>query len=111
MANLAEIKSAKKLGEWLKKARESQCMSILNLAKLSGLSINQLVNLENGNFFAFGQNIGQFEANVHHCAEKMGVSIISIEKPSEVIALKPMPQSFSAESIEQSIPIFLRHVA
>ena len=111
MANLTEIKSAKELGKLMQKSRESQRMSILGLANLSGLSVNQVVNLENGNFFAFGQSISQFEANVQHCAEKMGVTINPMKKSFEAISSKPKTQSFSVESIEQSIPVFLRHVA
>lgn len=111
MANLAEIKSAKELGKCMQKARESQHMSILKLANLSGLSVNQVVNLENGNFFAFGQSMSQFEVNVNRCAEKMGVSIASSQKFSETISSESLPQSFSSKSIEQSIPVFLRNVA
>ena len=111
MANLAEIKSAKELGKCIQKARESQHVSIIQLANLSGLSVNQVVNLENGNFFAFGQSMSQFEVNAYRCAEKMGVSIASLQKSSETISSKPLPQSFSAKSIEQSIPVFLRNIA
>jgi hypothetical protein len=41
MANLTEIKSAKELGKLMQKSRESQRMSILGLANLSGLSVRE----------------------------------------------------------------------
>jgi hypothetical protein len=55
--------------------------------------------------------MSQFEANVQHCAEKMGVTINPLKKSFEANSSKPKTQSFSVESIEQSIPVFLRHVA
>lgn len=111
MANLTEIKCAKELGKLMQKARESQRMSVLSLANLSGMSVNQVVNLENGNFFAFGQSISQFEASIYHCAEKMGVTISSSQKSVQANSVQSMTQTLSVESIEQSIPVFLRYVA
>jgi transcriptional regulator with XRE-family HTH domain len=50
MTSLADIRQAKEIGKSVRKTREKQCLSIQAVAKLSGLSTNQMVNLENGNF-------------------------------------------------------------
>ena len=104
MANLTEIKCAKETGRLVHKAREASGISLQGLANLSGLSLNQVVQIENGNFFAFNQSLDQYLANAHHCAEVMGADIRSLDQTSSVLEKKIF-------SIEESIPVFLQRVA
>ena len=103
MANLTEIKCARETGKLLHKARESSGITLQGLANLSGLSMNQVVHIENGNFFAFNQSLDQYLANAHHCAEMIGADIRSSDQSS------PVPEK--TFSIEESIPVFLQRVA
>jgi transcriptional regulator with XRE-family HTH domain len=104
MTSLADIRQAKEIGKSVRKTREKQCLSIQAVAKLSGLSTNQMVNLENGNFFAFNQDLNQLISHAKHCAEMMEVDLIDI--PGET----PAANSKMC-SLEESIPVFLQKIA
>ena len=104
MTSLADIRKAKEIGKSVRKTREAQCLSIQAVAKLSGLSTNQMVNLENGNFFAFSQDLNQLIAHAKHCAEMMGVDLIDL--PGETPAINSQ-----ICSLEESIPVFLQKIA
>jgi len=104
MTSLADIRQAKEIGKSVRKTREAQCLSIQAAATLSGLSTNQIVNLENGNFFAFNQDLNQLMSHAKHCAEMMGVDLIDM--PGEA----PATNSKMC-SLEESIPVFLQKIA
>ena len=104
MTSLADIRQAKEIGKSVRKTREAQCLSIQAVAKLSGLSTNQMVNLENGNFFAFNQDLTQLMAHAKHCAEMMGVDLIDTPVEGPVTKSK-------MRSLEESIPVFLQKIA
>ena len=104
MTSLADIRQAKEIGKSVRKTREAQRLSIQAVATLSGLSINQMVNLENGNFFAFSQDLNLLISHAKNCAEMMGVDLIDI--PGE----KPATNS-KMGSLEESIPVFLQKIA
>jgi transcriptional regulator with XRE-family HTH domain len=104
MTSLADIRKAKEIGKSVRKTREAQCLSIQAVAKLSGLSTNQMVNLENGNFFAFNQDLNQLMSHAKHSAEMMGVDLI--DTPGEMPAINS-----KMCSLEESIPVFLQKIA
>jgi transcriptional regulator with XRE-family HTH domain len=104
MTSLTDIRQAKEIGKSVRKTREAQCLSIQAVASLSSLSTNQMVNLENGNFFAFNQDLTQFMAHAKHCAEMMGVDLI--DTPGKVPGTKS-----KMRSLEESIPVFLQKIA
>ena len=104
MANLTEIKCARETGRLLHKARESNGISLQGMANLSGLSLNQVVHIESGNFFAFNQSLDQYLANAHHCAEMIGVDIRASSQTSSIPEKNKL-------SIEESIPVFLQKFA
>lgn len=91
MTSLGDIRKAKEISKSVRKTREAQCLSIQAVAKLSGLSTNQMVNLENGNFFAFNQDLNQLMAHAKHSAEMMGVDLIDI--PGETPAINSKMRS------------------
>ena len=104
MTSLADIRQAKEIGKSARKTREAQCLSIQAVARLSGLSTNQMVNLENGNFFAFNQDLNLLISQAKHCAEMMGVDLIDI--PGERLVTNS-----KGCSLEESIPVFLQKIA
>ena len=104
MTSLADIKEAKEIGKSVRKTREAQCLSIQAVATLSGLSTSQIVNLENGNFFAFNQDLNLLMSHAKYCADMMGLDLIDI--PVE------MPATNSKMcALEESIPVFLQKIA
>lgn len=104
MTRLVEIRKAKEIGRLVRASRESQHLSVQALAGLSGYSVNQMVNLENGNIYAFHENLDHFIELAVHSAEKMNVD------PS-VFSIKSKPSSNEPFSIEDSIPVFLQKMA
>jgi hypothetical protein len=79
-------------------------LSVQALAGLSGYSVNQIVNLENGNIYAFHENLDHFIELAVHSAEKMNVD------PS-LLGVRSNPSSNEPFSIEDSIPVFLQKLA
>jgi len=104
MTSLADIRQAKEIGKSVRKTREAQRLSIQALATLSGLSTNQMVNLEDGNFFAFNQDLNLLISHAKHCAEMMGVDLIDISGETPATHSKKF-------SLEESIPVFLQKIA
>jgi transcriptional regulator with XRE-family HTH domain len=104
MTSLVDIKKAKDIGRTIKQARESQHMSIQALAHLSGYTIHQMVNLENGNFFAFSENIDDLLACARHCSKVIGLDWVN----SPVLMQESM---FKKIDEPESIPAFLQKTA
>jgi len=75
MTRLVEIRKAKEIGRLVRASRESQHLSVQALAGLSGYSVNQIMNLENGNIYAFHENLDHFIELAVHSAEKMNVDL------------------------------------
>jgi len=71
MARLAEIRKAKEIGRQVRASRESQNLSVQTLAGLSGYSVQLIVNLENGNIYAFHQNLDLFVEHAVHIEKKL----------------------------------------
>lgn len=104
MTSLVDIKKAKEIGKTIRQARESQHLSIQALAHLSGYTIHQMVNLENGNFFAFHESLNDFMACANHCSDVMGVEVVH---QIEATPTQVMKQS----SAQEFIPAFLQKTA
>ena len=101
MGSYIDIRKAKEVGKKIKGLRESRKMSIQSLAGVCGFSVLQIVNLENGNYFAFNQSIEQFLISATHCLEVVG------NGQSELSNDELIP-TFNTVSQDEFIPAFLR---
>lgn len=101
MSDYIDIKKAKEVGKKIKSLRESHKMSIQSLAAVCGFSVLQIVNLENGNYFAFNQSLEQFLLSATHCLEVVG------NRHSEPANDDLIP-TFNTVSQDEFIPAFLR---
>ena len=104
MTSLVDIKRAKEIGRVVRQARESQHLSIQALAHLSGYTIHQMVNLENGNFFAFHESLSDLLSCAKHCSNVMGIDVKHQINTSETQVIKQ-------SSAQESIPAFLQKTA
>ena len=104
MTRLVEIRKAKEIGRLVRASRESQHLSVQTLAGLSGYSVNQIMNLENSNVYAFHENLDHFNELAVHRAEKMNVDL-------SVFGVKSNPSSNEPFSIKDLIPVFLQKMA
>lgn len=99
MASVQEIRNAKELGKHLRANRQKLGLSLLHVARQSGISIAKLNALESGNHYAFiSSSIELFE-----CANGYAKTL-KIDIP---IHLKPS-FSNSAANTGVFIPYFLR---
>lgn len=101
MSNYIDIKKAKEVGKKIKSLRESQKMNIQSLAGVCGFSVLQIVNLENGNYFAFNQSLEQFLLSATHCLEVIGNGQSELQDSEFLPAINTVSQ-------DEFIPVFLR---
>ena len=69
------IRTAKQIGKLLKSSREAQCANLKQLSLQCGLSVAQLVHLENGNLFAFERNLERMIGFFHLYAHALNVDV------------------------------------
>jgi transcriptional regulator with XRE-family HTH domain len=103
MASLDDIRKAKEIGNNIRAIRETQNLSLRAMATIVGFSINQVVSLESGNYFAFHQNLDEFCQSATHCLEILGAD--------KERSLEETPVFLNHREMEVSIPAFLKKSA
>lgn len=96
------IRSAKQIGKLLRSSREAQRANLQHISKQCGLSVAQLVHIENGNLFAFEGNLEKITGFSNIYAQALNININAL---SEAPPLGPL--SKVAALIDVAIPRFL----
>ena len=100
--SLVDIRSAKQIGRLLRSSREAQSANLNLLSKRCGLSVAQLVHIENGNLFAFESDLEKMMGYSNFYAEALNIDAnalskdLSFSQPAEA----PLP-------VNNNIPRFL----
>ena len=100
--SLCDIRSAKQIGKLLRSSREAQRGNLQHISKQCGLSVAQLVHIENGNLFAFESNLEKIMTYSNVYAQALNIDINSL---SEAPSLMPARQA--VEPVDSHIPRFL----
>ena len=80
-----QIKPAKRLGKKLRVAREEQGHNLAILASQCGMSVVQLVALEDGNAYIFDNDEDQMYVSAIVYAEALGIDVSEKDAFEEVI--------------------------
>ena len=97
-----DIRSAKQIGKLLRSSREAQRANLHHISKQCGLSVAQLVHIENGNLFAFESNLENILSYSNVYAQALNIDINTL---SEVPALSPTRDV--VVPVDAHIPSFL----
>ena len=97
-----DIRSAKQIGKLLRSSREAQRANLQNISKRCGLSVAQLVHIENGNLFAFESNLEKIMNYSNVYAQALNIDINTL---SEAPALSPIREV--VVPVDGHIPPFL----
>jgi len=100
--SLSDIRSAKQIGKLLRSSRETQQANLQNISKRCGLSVAQLVHIENGNLFAFEGNIEKIMSYSNVYAQALNIDINTL---SETQSLAPTRDP--VVPVDSYIPHFL----
>ena len=97
-----DIRSAKQIGRLLRSSREAQSANLENISKRCGLTVAQLVHIENGNLFAFESNLEKIVSYSNVYAQALSVDI---NKLSETPSMAPTRETVAP--VDRHIPSFL----
>ena len=100
--NLAEIQSFKQIGRRLRSEREGRGLTLPAVAGLCGMSISELVRIENGELLGFRQALDATINNAEVYAKALDVELDSGERQHSGMA------SINAKNDDVFIPVFLR---
>jgi cytoskeletal protein RodZ len=75
-----DIRSAKQIGKLLRSSREEQRANLQHISKQCGLSVAQLVHIENGNVFAFEGNIEKIMSFSNVYAQALNIDINTLRE-------------------------------
>jgi cytoskeletal protein RodZ len=97
-----DIRYAKQIGKLLRSSREAQRANLHHISKQCGLSVAQLVHIENGNLFAFESNLESILSYSNIYAQALNIDINTL---SEAPSLMPARQDVAP--VGGYIPKFL----
>jgi len=97
-----DIRSAKQIGKLLRSSREAQRANLQNLSKQCGISVAQLVHIENGNLFAFESNLEKIMDYSSVYAQALNVDIMAFSQDPSLASAKDL-----VDSVDGYIPHFL----
>ncbi len=100
--NLADIQSFKHIGRRLRSEREARGLNLPAVARLCGMSISELVRIENGELLGFSQALDGALNNAKLYANALDVELGSVDRQHSVMA------TINAENDDVFIPVFLR---
>jgi cytoskeletal protein RodZ len=75
-----DIRSAKQIGKLLRSSRDEQRANLQHISKQCGLSVAQLVHIENGNVFAFEGNIEKIMSFSNVYAQALNIDINTLRE-------------------------------
>ena len=82
-----DIRSAKQIGKLLRSSREAQRANLQNLSKQCGISVAQLVHIENGNLFAFESNLEKIMGYSNVYAQALNIDINALSQNLEYLPI------------------------
>jgi cytoskeletal protein RodZ len=97
-----DIRSAKQIGKLLRSSRETQRANLQRISKQCGLSVAQLVHIENGNIFAFEGNIEKIMSYSNVYAQALNIDINTLREAPVLI-----PPRQDVPPVGEYIPKFL----
>ena len=97
-----DIRSAKQIGKLLRSSRETQRANLQRISKQCGLSVAQLVHIENGNIFAFEGNIEKIMSYSNVYAQALNIDINTLREAPVLI-----PPRQDVLPVGEYIPKFL----
>jgi len=97
-----DIRSAKQIGKLLRSSREAQRANLQNLSKQCGISVAQLVHIENGNLFAFESNLEKIMDYSSVYAQALNIDIMALSQDPSLAPRKDL-----ATPVDGYIPHFL----
>ena len=100
--NLAEIQSFKKIGRRLRTEREARGLTLPAVAGLCGMSIAELVRIENGELLGFRQALDATISNAEIYAKALDVELGVMRRQHSGISRT------NAKNDDVFIPVFLR---
>ncbi|OJI04042.1 helix-turn-helix transcriptional regulator [Polynucleobacter sp. MWH-Adler-W8] len=95
--NLAEIQSFKQIGRRLRSEREGRGLTLPAVARLCGMSVSELVRIENGELLGFRQVLEDALTNAEVYAKALDVALDNTGMAT-----------INAKNDEVFIPVFLR---
>jgi transcriptional regulator with XRE-family HTH domain len=100
--NLAEIQSFKQIGRRLRSEREERGLTLPAVAGLCGMSISELVRIENGELLGFRQVLEDALTNAEVYANALDVELGGVERQHSGM------EAINAKNDDVFIPVFLR---
>ena len=100
--SLCDIRSAKQIGKLLRSAREALRANLQHISKQCGLSVAQLVHIENGNLFAFESNLEKIMTYFSVYAQALNIDINSLREAPSLMSARQ-----AVEPVDSHIPRFL----
>jgi transcriptional regulator with XRE-family HTH domain len=100
--NLAEIQTFKQIGRRLRSEREDRGLTLPAVAGLCGMSISELVRIENGELLGFRQALEDALTNAEVYAKALDVELAGVERQHSGKA------TINAKNDDMYIPVFLR---
>jgi len=100
--NLAEIQTFKQIGKRLRQEREMRGLTLPSVAGLCGMSISELVHIENGELMGFKQVLEDAFSNADAYAKALDVELGGVGRQHPGMA------SVHAKNDDLFIPVFLR---
>jgi len=100
--NLAEIQSFKQIGRRLRSEREERGLTLPAVAGLCGMSISELVRIENGELLGFRQVLEDALSNAEVYAKALDVELRSASRLHSGVTI------INAKNDDVFIPVFLR---
>jgi cytoskeletal protein RodZ len=97
-----DIRSAKQVGRLLRCSREAQSVNLNHLSKRCGLSVAQLVHIENGNLFAFEENLQKMMSYSNIYANVLNIDVNTLGQEVAYV-----PKDINLGTVGSHIPRFL----
>lgn len=100
--NLAEIQSFRQIGRRLRDAREARGLTLPAIAGSCGMTISELVRIENGELLGFRQVLEDALSNADIYAKALDVELDDLGRQHSGVT------QLNAKNDEVFIPVFLR---
>ena len=97
-----DIRSARQIGKLLRSSREAQCANLQNISKQCGLSVAQLVHIENGNLFAFESDLEKIMSYSNVYAQALNIDINALSEAPAFSLIREL-----VVPVDDHIPRFL----
>jgi cytoskeletal protein RodZ len=97
-----DTRSAKQIGKLLRSSREAQRAHLQHIFKQCELSVAQLVHIENGNLFAFENNLEKIMSYSNVYAQALNIDINTLSQATSFV-----PTIDLVPPIDGDIPRFL----